>query len=156
MNDSFEIPLGDEQDRSEDWDEEEDEPEEDRFMVFEAALEIVFELAKGNALSMEEGFDVELWDEYKKQHLALDTVEDYIVNNIEDELEDHLVLTQIDTEEAMASILFEYHYDGGQRPGEQDSANLGRALLRYMVMSLEPQDFVGLKKLMRDNEQLHD
>jgi hypothetical protein len=86
MTDPFEIPLGDEQDSRGLG--QEDEPEEDRFMVFEAALEIVLELAKGNALSMEEGFDVELWDEYKKQHLALDTVEDYIVNNIEDELED--------------------------------------------------------------------
>jgi hypothetical protein len=70
MTDPFEIPLGDEQ-----------EPE-DRFMLLEDALEIVLELAKGNALSMEEGFDVELWDEYKKQHLALDTVEDFISNNL--------------------------------------------------------------------------
>jgi hypothetical protein len=148
----FEIPLGDEQDRSGDWDEEEDEPEEDRFMVFEAALEIVFELAKGNALSMEEGFDVELWDEYKKQHLALDTVEDYIVNNIEDELEDHLALTQIDHEESIASLIFGQEF---LLADEETCANLSRAIVRQLVLSLDARDFVGLKKLMRDNEQLH-
>ncbi len=47
------------------------------------AFEIVYELAKENVLTKKEvQQEIELKEEYDRQNLALDTIHDFLVNNI--------------------------------------------------------------------------
>lgn len=52
------------------------------FMTIEEAIDIVFELATQNALSDDLDELDEMYDEMRRQHLALDTVHDFAINNI--------------------------------------------------------------------------
>lgn len=52
------------------------------FMTIEEAIDIVFELASQNALSEDLDELDELYEEMQRQHLALDTVHDFAINNI--------------------------------------------------------------------------
>lgn len=52
------------------------------FMPIEEAIDIVFELAAQNALSEDLDELDELYEEMQRQHLALDTVHDFAINNI--------------------------------------------------------------------------
>ena len=54
----------------------------DDFMTIEEAIDIVFELATQNALSDDLDELDEMYDEMRRQHLALDTVHDFAINNI--------------------------------------------------------------------------
>jgi hypothetical protein len=62
-------------------------PEKDNpdFMLHCDALELVLDLARQNALELKNCETEELQAEYHKQQVALDTVEDYIVNHCEEE-----------------------------------------------------------------------
>jgi len=64
MKNPFEIPVGDEQ---------------ENFMDVKEAFDIVYGLAQQGAL---DGKDSELQEEADKQQLALNTVHDFLVNNI--------------------------------------------------------------------------
>lgn len=55
----------------------------DRFMELSEAMEIVYDLAMANAVDERE-IKPELVEEREKQQLALDTVHDFIVNNLSD------------------------------------------------------------------------
>ena len=61
-------------------------PEKENFMTTEDAFKIVYELASQNILTDEEVIQDEeiLRPEQEKQQLALDTVHDFLVNNIWD------------------------------------------------------------------------
>jgi len=54
-----------------------------KFMTIENAFQIVYELAEQNKLvEREVQQDIELKAEYDRQNLALDTVHDFLVNNV--------------------------------------------------------------------------
>ena len=57
-----------------------DTTSESRFMSTGDALEIVFDLAKQNALDIDK-CELDFIEEARKQRLALNTIEDLIVNN---------------------------------------------------------------------------
>jgi hypothetical protein len=55
------------------------------FMLFEEAMDMVYELALENSLDTTMHKSDELYEEMKRQHVALDTVHDFIVNQLGDD-----------------------------------------------------------------------
>lgn len=60
--------------------------------------------------------------------------------------EAYITATQLMLEEGIASIIFEHEYEGGRRPGEEDAADMGRAILLYIVKNMTPPDVTRLRK----------
>lgn len=55
---------------------------DENFMTIQDAFQIVYDLAEQNALDEHEAGEMGMQDEQKKQMLALNTVHDFLVNNI--------------------------------------------------------------------------